>query len=75
MEQLKQCTKGSKSIGEYIRVIKTRADELVLLEKPVSERILLIEYLKDSIMSTNLSLMQLMPVTRSFLLLSSTRNF
>ncbi|KAL6322398.1 hypothetical protein AAG906_007952 [Vitis piasezkii] len=37
--------------------------------------ILLMGFLTDSVMSTNLSLMQLMPVTHQFLLLSSMRNF
>ena len=70
-EQLKRCTKGSKSISEYMQAIKTRANELALLMM----MILLIRFLKDLVMSTNSSLMQLMPVTRQFLLLSSMRNF
>ena len=36
-EQSKRCTKGSKSISEYIQAIKTRADELALLGKPVDD--------------------------------------
>ena len=36
-EQLKRCTKGSKSISEYMQVIKTHADELALLGKPVDD--------------------------------------
>ncbi|RVW88196.1 Retrovirus-related Pol polyprotein from transposon RE1 [Vitis vinifera] len=36
-EQLKRCTKGSKSISEYMQAIKTRADELTLLGKPVDD--------------------------------------
>ncbi|PON74636.1 Zinc finger, CCHC-type [Trema orientale] len=34
-DQLKRCTKGSKSINEYMQAIKTRSDELALLGKPV----------------------------------------
>ncbi|RVW36896.1 Retrovirus-related Pol polyprotein from transposon RE1 [Vitis vinifera] len=36
-EQLKRCTKGSKSISEYMQEIKTRVDELALLGKPVDD--------------------------------------
>nr|CAN82540.1 hypothetical protein VITISV_015270 [Vitis vinifera] len=36
-EQLKWCTKGSKSISEYMQVIKTHADELALLGKLVDD--------------------------------------
>nr|CAN63127.1 hypothetical protein VITISV_033593 [Vitis vinifera] len=36
-EQLKQCTKGSKSISEYMQAIKTHADELALLGKPIDD--------------------------------------
>ncbi|RVW75651.1 Retrovirus-related Pol polyprotein from transposon RE1 [Vitis vinifera] len=36
-EQLKRCTNGSKSISEYMQAIKTRADELALLGKPVDD--------------------------------------
>ena len=36
-EQLKWCTKGSKSISEYMQAIKNRADELALLGKPVDD--------------------------------------
>nr|DAD43405.1 TPA_asm: hypothetical protein HUJ06_001635 [Nelumbo nucifera] len=36
-EQLKRCTKGSKSINEYMQAIKTRSDELALLGKPLDD--------------------------------------
>ena len=36
-EQLKRCTKGSKSISEYMQTIKTRADELAILRKPIDD--------------------------------------
>ncbi|KAE8735041.1 hypothetical protein F3Y22_tig00000477pilonHSYRG00099 [Hibiscus syriacus] len=36
-EQLKRCNKGSKSISEYMQAIKTRADELALLGKPIDD--------------------------------------
>ena len=36
-EQLKRCTKGSKSISEYMLAIKTRVDELAIMGKPVDD--------------------------------------
>nr|DAD26773.1 TPA_asm: hypothetical protein HUJ06_028241 [Nelumbo nucifera] len=36
-EQLKRCTKDSKSINEYMQAIKTRPDELALLGKPLDD--------------------------------------
>nr|CAN80558.1 hypothetical protein VITISV_023041 [Vitis vinifera] len=36
-EQLKWCTKGSKSISEYMQAIKTRADEFAILGKPIDD--------------------------------------
>ena len=36
-EQLKRCTNDSKSISEYTQAIKTCADELALLGKPVDD--------------------------------------
>ncbi|KAE8676754.1 hypothetical protein F3Y22_tig00111582pilonHSYRG01003 [Hibiscus syriacus] len=36
-EQLKRCTKGSKSISECMQAIKTRTDELSLLGKPIDD--------------------------------------
>lgn len=33
--QVKSCTKGTKTISEYLRLIKTKADELTLLGKPI----------------------------------------
>lgn len=34
-QQIKTCSKGNKSITDYLRLIKTKADELALLGKPV----------------------------------------
>ena len=45
-KQLKRCTKGSKSISEYMQVIKTRADELSLLGKPVDDEVFIDRVLK-----------------------------
>ena len=36
-EQLKHATKGSQSISKYMQFIKTRADELANLGKPIDE--------------------------------------
>lgn len=33
--QIKSCVKGTKTIGEYMRTIKTKSDELALLGKPI----------------------------------------
>ena len=33
--QIKSCTKGTKTISEYMRTIKTKSDELALLGKPL----------------------------------------
>lgn len=33
--QIKSCVKGTKTISEYIWLIKTKSDELALLEKPI----------------------------------------
>lgn len=33
--QIKSCVKGSKTISEYLRLIKTKSDELALLGKPL----------------------------------------
>ena len=49
-EQLKRCIKGSKSISEYTQAIKTCADELALLGKPVDDEDLIgrvLELLSD----------------------------
>nr|DAD45035.1 TPA_asm: hypothetical protein HUJ06_003265 [Nelumbo nucifera] len=45
-EQLKRCTKGSKSINEYMQAIKTRSDELALLGKPLDDEDLVDRVLK-----------------------------
>ncbi|RVW24244.1 Retrovirus-related Pol polyprotein from transposon RE1 [Vitis vinifera] len=45
-EQLKRCTKGSKSINEYMQAIKTCANELALLGKPVDDEDLIDRVLK-----------------------------
>ena len=43
--QLKKITKGLASVIEFLQAIKTRADELALLEAPL-------KYLLDSVMTT-----------------------
>lgn len=35
--QIKSCTKGTKTIAEYMRLMKTKADELALLGKPIDQ--------------------------------------
>lgn len=35
--QIKSCNKGTKTISEYLRLIKTKADELALLGKPMDQ--------------------------------------
>ena len=44
-KQIESCVKGTKTISEYLRLVKSKADELALLGKPmdpedVTERIL-----------------------------------
>ncbi|KAE8677981.1 hypothetical protein F3Y22_tig00111463pilonHSYRG00127 [Hibiscus syriacus] len=45
-EQFKQCNKGSKLISEYMQAIKTRADELALLGKPIDDEDLIDQVLE-----------------------------
>ena len=33
--QIKSCTKGTKTISEYLRIIKAKVDDLALLGKPM----------------------------------------
>lgn len=33
--QLRTCVKGTKTISEYLRLIKPKADDLALLDKPM----------------------------------------
>lgn len=61
--QIKSCTKGNKKISEYLRVIKTKTDELTFLGKPMDHEDLIEQILVGYRKSRSQRLMQPMHET------------